>query len=439
MYDPKIARFLQEDTYRGDPNDPLSLNLYTYCANNPLVYYDPTGHSQKDLWGYFTTGFETLFLSSEEEREDAFNLVYEYGGDDAYTSVVTAIASGLGEVGDLYKDPVKQMEENNRIFKPFVTDTLGIEEGTDAYNIAKGIGTSLEAFSTSGVEMIKGTINTGLTIGSYIGNRAILDINTVGLVAGKVSAKQYISSLETIINDVEAIKSMPGAMATGIKNSVVNLATNGLDFFSYETSLAEKTQLVTDFTTVVGTVEAAHGLYKLAKPHLSSLRQRISSSNWYRTLASERGSVSLGPNSGASEAKLIKNKFPTEPLPSNGRIIDYTIENGQIKGVNGQRNLDFVVDSEGKLILGKKHHTLGNGQDVLGAGQLKLDGQGRIRRIDNLSGHYQPTVNEALNYPELFKQNGLNVKNAWLELYDIKVDSAGWVENYVKAVSKKIK
>ncbi len=144
-------------------------------------------------------------------------------------------------------------------------------------------------------------------------------------------------------------------------------------------------------------------------------------------------------NAGASEAKLIKNKFPTEPLPSNGRIIDYTIENGQIKGVNGQRNLDFVVDSEGKLILGKKHHTLGNGQDVLGAGQLKLDGQGRIRRIDNLSGHYQPTVNEALNYPELFKQNGLNVKNAWLELYDIKVDSAGWVENYVKAVSKKIK
>ena len=44
MYDPKIARFLQEDTYTGDPKDPLSLNLYTYCANNPLIYYDPTGH-----------------------------------------------------------------------------------------------------------------------------------------------------------------------------------------------------------------------------------------------------------------------------------------------------------------------------------------------------------------------------------------------------------
>ncbi|MDQ2088149.1 RHS repeat-associated core domain-containing protein, partial [Herbivorax sp. ANBcel31] len=45
MYDPAIARFLQEDTYRGDPNDPLSLNLYAYTANNPITYYDPTEHS----------------------------------------------------------------------------------------------------------------------------------------------------------------------------------------------------------------------------------------------------------------------------------------------------------------------------------------------------------------------------------------------------------
>ncbi|QNU68451.1 RHS repeat-associated core domain-containing protein [Ruminiclostridium herbifermentans] len=44
MYDPKTARFLQEDTYLGDRSDTLSLNLYTYCANNPMIYYDPSGH-----------------------------------------------------------------------------------------------------------------------------------------------------------------------------------------------------------------------------------------------------------------------------------------------------------------------------------------------------------------------------------------------------------
>ena len=43
-YDSKIARFISEDTYRGDANDPLSLNLYTYCFSNPIRYWDPTGH-----------------------------------------------------------------------------------------------------------------------------------------------------------------------------------------------------------------------------------------------------------------------------------------------------------------------------------------------------------------------------------------------------------
>jgi RHS repeat-associated protein len=44
MYDPKTARFLQEDTYGGNAEDPLSLNRYTYCHNNPIKYTDPTGH-----------------------------------------------------------------------------------------------------------------------------------------------------------------------------------------------------------------------------------------------------------------------------------------------------------------------------------------------------------------------------------------------------------
>lgn len=120
-------------------------------------------------------------------------------------------------------------------------------------------------------------------------------------------------------------------------------------------------------------------------------------------------------------------------------MIDYTIEDGTIKGLNGQRNVDFVIDSEGNLNIGSKHHYLGNAEDVKAVGQLKLDGQGRIRRIDNLSGHYRPTVDEAMNYPELFKQNGLNIKNSWLELYDIKVNADGFVESVNKAVSKKIK
>ncbi|WP_444311285.1 RHS repeat-associated core domain-containing protein [Megamonas funiformis] len=40
FYNPVIARFTKEDVYRGD-----GLNLYTYCDNNPVIYYDPSGYS----------------------------------------------------------------------------------------------------------------------------------------------------------------------------------------------------------------------------------------------------------------------------------------------------------------------------------------------------------------------------------------------------------
>ncbi|MFC5404398.1 S8 family serine peptidase, partial [Cohnella soli] len=45
-YDPKLARFLTEDTYRGQGRDPLSLNLYTYVHNEPIMYWDPSGHAE---------------------------------------------------------------------------------------------------------------------------------------------------------------------------------------------------------------------------------------------------------------------------------------------------------------------------------------------------------------------------------------------------------
>ena len=43
-YSPGLGRFTQQDAWGyGDPNDPLSLNLYVYCYVNPVLYYDPSG------------------------------------------------------------------------------------------------------------------------------------------------------------------------------------------------------------------------------------------------------------------------------------------------------------------------------------------------------------------------------------------------------------
>ena len=86
-YDPKIARFLSEDTILGDHNDPLSLNLYTYCHNEPIMYMDPTGHYEitKDKDGNTYAVIEkddTLGGIAQKETGDAGNWTkIGYGGD----------------------------------------------------------------------------------------------------------------------------------------------------------------------------------------------------------------------------------------------------------------------------------------------------------------------------------------------------------------------
>ena len=94
MYDPKIARFLQEDTYSGNPNDPLSLNYYTYCANNPLAYYDPSGHAPEwleKLW----RGTKTV---GKKVGSDVVGLAVGTG-EFAYETGVGLITLGTETVG----------------------------------------------------------------------------------------------------------------------------------------------------------------------------------------------------------------------------------------------------------------------------------------------------------------------------------------------------
>lgn len=79
-----------EDTYKGQVDNPLSLNRYTYVHNNPLRFIDPSGHvAAEGSGGYFGGSHADLVLSWGEKAvtyADAHGIDY----DEAVEAIVPA-------------------------------------------------------------------------------------------------------------------------------------------------------------------------------------------------------------------------------------------------------------------------------------------------------------------------------------------------------------
>lgn len=72
-YDPYIGRFVSEDMYRGEDNNPLSLNLYTYTHNDPINFWDPSGHAaiKKGMTG------DSVKMVQEQLVEAGYNIAID--------------------------------------------------------------------------------------------------------------------------------------------------------------------------------------------------------------------------------------------------------------------------------------------------------------------------------------------------------------------------
>ena len=62
-YDSEIGRFISQDSFRGELNDPCQWHLYTYCANNPINYVDPSGHFVMVLPALYFGGVAEIIIN----------------------------------------------------------------------------------------------------------------------------------------------------------------------------------------------------------------------------------------------------------------------------------------------------------------------------------------------------------------------------------------
>ena len=88
-YNPSNGRFTQRDSFAGKQGDPLSLNLYTYCHNNPIVGVDPSGHIFKSIGNWIS--------DRADDWSAGIDIMHSMGGG---WSVAASYSEGVVDSGE---------------------------------------------------------------------------------------------------------------------------------------------------------------------------------------------------------------------------------------------------------------------------------------------------------------------------------------------------
>jgi len=229
-YDPETARFLQEDTYRGNAGDPLSLNLYAYCKYNPLKYTDPTGHIvsetdkanlspaqqaelQKctDAWNAANKAYNSATTQAQKDKAAAD---MKAANDKANAIRASANYSG-GSNGDSITVNSGKTVETVVVSK---TTTVTNNGTITNLNVNNGVTTSITNNGTITTLTNNGTIttidNTG-KINTVVNNGSIGTITNTGTI-GTITNNTSSSSIKTITNTgtIDTINSYNGSITT---------------------------------------------------------------------------------------------------------------------------------------------------------------------------------------------------------------------------------
>ena len=239
-YDTYTCRFTTEDSYWGEDNNPLSLNLYTYCMNDPIQYVDPSGHSvvlsqvaDVSMWSKESSKATFSINGKTQDLYLEKGIVYDSFGNERGT-----VQNGRVVVTD---DVYKGM---------FGSSTGGTSPNSAKVNVSKGDNvTSIVTKSGSNVTIDNSGKIGNLTTGAYsyttVNNYSIIDtistsknsnllVNNTGIINTGTTIQEssinYSNSPNNSSNN--ALKTIQSSTNTNNisnnKSNTVNLTIDGV-------------------------------------------------------------------------------------------------------------------------------------------------------------------------------------------------------------------
>ena len=364
------ATFLTEDSYLGSQTEPLTLNRYNYCVSSYLNYTDPSGNEVEVL--------ESLKGWIIDPDTQAQKTIENY--ENQRLSLEDAIESGLlnNRAGQIFLD------YGDIVMGPAVktpADIIVIRE------TVKGNSDSKEMQRTATAGFYAGFVGQGIEYTQII-SKADYQLSMIITSAKGVNSINNPLSYLLFIKDFSLTQTLDAAKA-GLQD-----VWNG----TYDSAIGRRIGAGT-FNYLLMTIGGAQ--------------------------LKGKGTACEAVESGSGSVQTISNKFPNDNQA--GKRFDYITENGRVHIENGVQNVDFVMDMDGNLHIGRGHSYLAGGSSVQAAGTMKVNSQGYIRLITNESGHFQPTTVQAMNYPTVFRNAGLNIDNAWIRIGEFETSMSNYV------------
>jgi RHS repeat-associated protein len=227
MYNPLTSRFMQEDTFPGWKTDPLSLNRYTYAHNNPIKYWDPTGHYVSPTDKANLTTSQIAGLEKATADWNKANAAGDKAGMAAANTAANAIRASAGYSGGNNGNSVTVSSGNT-------VSTVVVNKTTTVNNSGTITTVNVLTGATS-------TINNSGSIGT-VNNHGTTTINNSGSIgtvnnSGSISLISNTGSIGTITNsgNVGTITNSGTIVAvsnSGTINYISNINNGSIDTIS---------------------------------------------------------------------------------------------------------------------------------------------------------------------------------------------------------------